>query len=76
MYRNMGRKQDGVILFLYKIQKHIQNLIPHDGIQAPGGLIQDQQLRMVAECRTNRQLHRHTPGIGLDLLSDRQTKVL
>ena len=43
----MGGKQNGMILLLHKTKKQIQDLVPHDRIQAAGSLIQDQKLRMV-----------------------------
>ena len=48
------------------VLQQLQNFPTHQGIQAVGGLVQDQQLRLPAESGGKHELHLHPPGIGLD----------
>ncbi len=50
----------------------LQNLVPDDGVETAGGLVQKQEPGAVAQGHGNGQLHLHTPGEVLEALLPRQ----
>src|SRR5699024_1731000 len=46
---DVGGKQDGAVILLHKLQKQIENLLPCDGVQPAGDLVQHQQLRVMGQ---------------------------
>ena len=71
---DVGGDQDGVALIPGELIEELQHLVPDDGVQAGGGLVQHQQLRMMAQGRGDGQLHLHAPGEILELLFLRQVE--
>ena len=50
---DMGGDQDGMLPVLDESKEDIQDLIPDNGVQAAGSLIQDKKLGMMAQCGCN-----------------------
>lgn len=67
--------EDGVVLVLDKVQKFVQNFIPHHRVKTRGGLVQHQQPGPVAEGGGDGELHLHASGQLLDLLVRRQVEL-
>ena len=57
-----------------EVVQNVQHLVPGHGIQAPGGLVQNQQPCPVGQRHRDGQLHAHAPGVVLEGLPLRQVK--
>ena len=55
-----------------EVREHLQQLLPDHGVQAAGGLVQEQQPGPVGQRGGNTQLHGHAPGVLLELLVSRE----
>ena len=64
---DVGGDEDGVVLLPGELVEQFQHLVPDDGVQAGGGLIQHQQLGIVGQGGGDGQLHFHAPGEVLEL---------
>ena len=71
---DMGRYQNGMVFILDKLQKHVQNLIPHDRIQSAGSFIQNQQLHVMGKSYRNGIFHFHAFGKLFDFFVRRNLK--
>ena len=57
-----------MILLPGEVVEHVQNLVPDHGVQAAGGLVQQQQAGPMGQGHGDGQLHLHAPGELLELL--------
>ena len=73
---NVGRDKNGVVFVPHKIQQQVDELIPDDRVQAAGGFVQKQQLRMVGQCHCKAEFHLHAGGVFVILFLSRQFKAL
>ena len=53
--------QHGVLLVPGEVREDGQYLVPYHRVKAAGGLVQQQQLRLMAQRRRQPQLHLHAP---------------
>ena len=65
-----------MVLIPYKVQQQVDELIPNDRVQAAGGFVQKQQLRMVGQCHCKAEFHLHAGGVFVILFLSRQFKAL
>ena len=72
--KDVGGDEDGVVLLPGELVEDLQHLIPDDGVQTGGGLVQHQQPGAVAQGHGNGQLHLHAPGEVLEGLLLRQAE--
>ena len=56
-----------MVLLPGELVENLQHLVPDDGVQAGGRLVQNQQLWLVAQGHGDGQLHLHAPGELLHL---------
>ena len=63
---DVGGQQNGTILLPGVLVEDIQNFIPYHGIEAAGGFVQNQQLRLMGQCHGDGQLHLHAAGEVLE----------
>ena len=69
---DVGGDEHGVVLLPGKVREELHHLVPHHGVQAGGGLIQHQELGVVAQGHSDGELHLHAPGELLEGLVLRQ----
>ena len=63
-----------MVLLPGELVENLQHLVPDDGVQAGGRLVQNQQLWLVAQGHGDGQLHLHAPGKVLEGLLPRQVE--
>ena len=56
---DMGGQQNRMAFVLHEVQENIQDVVPHDGIQARCGFIKNQQAGMVGQTYRQIELHLH-----------------
>ena len=59
---DVGGEEDGMLFIPGVFPENIEDLVPSDGIQSAGGLIQDEQLCLVGQRHSNGQFHLHAAG--------------
>ena len=64
---DVGGEQDAVSLVDEEVSDDADELVPGDGIQAAGRLVEDEQPRLVRQRHGDHELHRHATGQVLDL---------
>ena len=65
---DVGGQDHRVVGLAGEVVEHVQHLVPDHGVQAAGGLVQQQQFGPVGEGCGDGQLHLHPPGELLELL--------
>ena len=74
--RDMARDEDRTPVALHPLAQHVEHLLAHDGVEAGGGLVQDEQVRAACEHACELDLHAHAARELLDGLVERVEREL
>ena len=73
---DVGGQDDGMVLLLKEFEEHIEDLVPHQRVEAACGLVEQEQPGMMAHRGGDGELHFHPAGEFLERLAGGQAELL